>query len=139
MYIDKPGTAKFEGCQKCVTGIDGTLLVSQYATFAFFQAHAVWEDDGDDDVVVDYQTQATRLPYQKQIVEEGSNDISVVAGYFSKDVWVYQPPSNFRVAFAGEATSYFLAFVGGLGLVSYGLYSFLSGFLILLLVGDSTR
>ena len=85
LYVDPPNTKQFGGCQYCLGGIDGSILVQGYSSFVFWQAH-IYELGGEVGRVVEYQTNMNRLPIVPGL--DDSNGITLVAGFFTKDVWV---------------------------------------------------
>lgn len=112
--------------------VAGAVLVAKTTSLVFFQASVI---EGDGISVVDYPTSLNRMPTQPQLGEV--SDMDAVFGFFTKDVWTQRSPKEFSSSLAGESFSRFISFVGGVAIASWGLYAFLSTFLILLVVGDS--
>jgi len=138
LYLDEPGTDDFIECENCVDGIDGTYMIENTTTLAFFEGDVIEEyaTDDDDDTVIDYRTTATSMPTQPQLGEISNMDI--VLGFYTRDVWEYKSIAQYQAQFAGEAFGHFILLAGGCGVFAYGLYLLLSKFLILLIVGDDT-
>jgi len=132
VFIDKPGTTNFDGCESCVNGIDGTLVVHGYFTAGFYQANLIDVGNG---VATEYKTSQNRLPLESRIDRPVFDNMVFLGGFYSADVWKYQHPSDFQAVIAGEQFGAFSAMVGGLGLVAWAIYACLSTTLILIVVG----
>jgi len=138
VFLDLPGTGEFVKCENCVDGIDGTFMLVNTTTLAFFEADIVTipgiVDDDDDDTIVDYKTTSTSLPTQPQFGETTNMDI--VVGFYTMDVWEFTQVGEYAAAFAGESWGRFVTLVGGAAIFSYGLYVLISTILVLLIIGD---
>jgi len=136
LYVDAPNATDYETCHYCTDGIDGTVIIPNYATLAFWQANIFLSRyNRTFHESIDFKTEMTRLPYEPSLHE--TSDMIFSGGFFSPGIWFYDRPdvlNNNR--FHGEEVAHQAAFIGAIGLVSYFLWSCLSSTLILLFVGE---
>jgi len=141
LYLDAPGVSDFQECKYCVSGIDGTLIVQNYHTVAYWQANLFEAVRGRDmnrslHERVDYKVEYTRLPFNN--ARPTSSGMTFEGGFYSPAVWTYDRPdvvfkgSSFR----GEEFVFRLAGLASLLLVSYYIWACLSSTVILVVVGE---
>jgi len=137
LYLDPTGAKDFEGCQYCIDGIDGTLLVQGYTTMAFWQTnYFAARYNHTLHARIDYRAESNRLPYEPTLNQ--SSDMTFIGGFFTPAVWLYERPDVLREqgGFHGEEFAHRAAFFAALVLVSYFIWSCLSATIILLVVGE---